>query len=56
MADSKIEIIMGRAGSGKTYRCLSAMAEKMKSAPLSNPLFIIVPELETYRVERSLAV
>ena len=55
MADSKIEIIMGRAGSGKTYCCLSAMAEKMKSAPLSNPLFIIVPEHETYRVERSLA-
>ncbi len=55
MADTSIEIIMGRAGSGKTHRCLSDMVRIMKSAPLSKPLFIIVPDHDTYRVECSLA-
>lgn len=48
------EIISGRAGTGKTYRCLKEIADKMRGEPLGAPLIIIVPEHETYRVEREL--
>ena len=48
------EIIMGRAGTGKTCHCLESIAEKMRGEPLGAPLIIIVPEHETYRVEREL--
>lgn len=48
------EIISGRAGTGKTYQCLKEIADKMRGEPLGAPLIIIVPEHETYRVEREL--
>lgn len=48
------EIIMGRAGTGKTYHCLEEIAVKMRGEPLGAPLIIIVPEHETYRVEKEL--
>ena len=53
-SEKSFEIIMGRAGTGKTYSCLSEMAEKMRGEPLGAPLIIIVPEHETYRVEKEL--
>ena len=42
-SEKSFEIIMGRAGTGKTYSCLSEMAEKMRGEPLGAPLIIIVP-------------
>lgn len=51
----KLDIILGRAGSGKTYECLRMMAEHMAQAPLGPALVMIVPEHMTYKAERDLA-
>ncbi len=53
-SEKNFEIIMGRAGTGKTYHCLEEIAVKMRGEPLGAPLIIIVPEHETYRVEKEL--
>ncbi len=55
MEQAKLDFILGRAGSGKTFECLRAMAAKIAAAPLGPTLLLIVPEHMTYQVERALA-
>ena len=50
-----IEFILGRAGTGKTHACLTAMAARMKEAPEGNALVLLLPEHATYHAERRLA-
>lgn len=50
-----LEFIMGRAGTGKTYRCLEDMRKKMEQAPLGTALVLLLPEHMTYQAERDLA-
>ena len=50
-----IEFILGRAGTGKTDTCLSAMAAHMKKEPMGSALVLLLPEHATYRAERRLA-
>lgn len=50
-----LEVIMGRAGSGKTQACLAAMQEQMEAAPMGTALILLLPEHMTYKVERQLA-
>ncbi len=49
-----LRLILGRAGSGKTYRCLTEIAEELRRAPLGPPLFLLVPEQATFLYERAL--
>lgn len=53
--EMKLEVILGRSGSGKTYDCLQAMAREMARAPLGGSLVLLAPEHMTYKAERELA-
>lgn len=50
-----LDFIIGRAGTGKSHSCLSAMRDKMMQDPLGPALILLVPEHMTYKVERELA-
>ena len=52
---AKLDFIIGRAGTGKTYACLAAMREQMQQNPIGHSLVLLLPEHMTYKVERQLA-
>ena len=52
---AKLEFIIGRAGTGKTYACMSAMKERLSREPLGRQRILLVPEHMTYHAERALA-
>lgn len=45
-----LNLILGRAGTGKTSRCLDAIRERLRQAPDGPPLLLIVPEQATFRL------
>ncbi|CAM3437797.1 helicase-exonuclease AddAB subunit AddB [Marinicrinis lubricantis] len=49
-----VELILGRAGSGKTEWVLGEMAQKMKQEPLGSPLIYLVPEQASFQGELAL--
>ncbi len=49
-----VRIIVGRAGSGKSRYCFSAIAEMMRRDPLGEPIYWIVPKQETFTAEREM--
>lgn len=51
-----VRFILGRAGSGKTHRCLRAIADELRSGPEGPPLIFLVPEQATFQMERALLV
>lgn len=51
-----LEFIIGRAGTGKTSRCLHDIEERLALHPEGAPLFFILPEHMTFEMERQLAV
>jgi len=48
-----LRFIIGRAGTGKTRRCLSEIAEKLKDNPQTH-LIYLVPEQATFHTEKEL--
>ena len=50
-----LEFVIGRAGTGKTTDCLTAMRDKMRHKPIGPALILLLPEHMTYKVERQLA-
>ncbi|HEX2927076.1 MAG TPA: helicase-exonuclease AddAB subunit AddB [Ruminiclostridium sp.] len=50
-----LNIIVGRAGRGKTRYCLDEIKNKLLQMPEGNPLIMIVPEQATFQLERELA-
>lgn len=50
-----MEFIIGRAGSGKTYKCIEDIRERIIKSPSGPLLLLLVPEHMTYRVEHELA-
>ncbi len=52
---AKLDFIIGRAGTGKTYACLQAMQQEMTERPLGSALVLLLPEHMTYKTERELA-
>ena len=52
---AKLEFIIGRAGTGKTYACLAAMKKALTREPLGTQRILLVPEHMTYVAERALA-
>ena len=50
-----LRLLLGRAGIGKTRRCLNDIFDCLRENPLGPPLIFIVPAQETYSMERELA-
>ena len=44
----ELNVITGRAGTGKTYGILRELAEKSAAEPLGFPLLLLVPEQATF--------
>ena len=41
--EGKLEFIVGRAGSGKTEACLSAIVRRLQAAPLGPACILLLP-------------
>lgn len=60
MARNRVErsvqicLLLGPAGSGKTYRCLTQIAAALRQNPDGAPLFLLAPKQTTYQLERQL--
>ncbi len=50
-----VTLIIGRAGTGKTFACLERMKKILTKSPLSTEIFYILPAYQTYRAELELA-
>lgn len=51
----KLTIVTGRAGSGKTARCLGEMRQRLAQSAEGHALFMILPEHATFKMEKALA-
>jgi ATP-dependent helicase/nuclease subunit B len=49
-----LRIIAGRAGTGKSRRCLDEIREALQSNPEGHPLVLLVPEQSTFQAEYAL--
>ena len=52
---AELDFTIGRAGTGKTHACLTAMRQRMSEAPMGPALVLLLPEHMTFKVERELA-
>ncbi len=50
----QIRFLLGPAGSGKTYRCLSEIRGALKASPEGPPLILLAPKQATFQLERQL--
>lgn len=51
-----LRFITGRAGSGKTHRCLEEIAEILRVSPVGPPLIFLVPEQASFQTEYALCL
>ncbi|MGB9802692.1 PD-(D/E)XK nuclease family protein, partial [Desulfofundulus sp.] len=51
-----LRLLLGRAGTGKTHRCLMEICAELEREPLGPPLLLIVPAQATFNMERELAL
>lgn len=49
-----VEILIGRAGTGKTFACLQRMRQILETAPLQTEIIYLLPAYQTYRAELEL--
>lgn len=49
-----LRVILGRAGTGKTHRCLQEICEELKRGQAGPPLILLVPEEATFAMEKAL--
>lgn len=49
-----LRFFMGRAGSGKTYRCLEEIKNELQALPKGAPLIYLVPEQMTHQSEQEI--
>ncbi|MGI6566827.1 MAG: hypothetical protein GX341_00920 [Firmicutes bacterium] len=49
-----LRIVIGRAGIGKTYLCLTEIAQELKEDPSGPPLILVVPAESTFAMEQAL--
>ncbi len=50
-----IEMIIGRAGTGKTFECLQRAKKILETEPLKTEIIFLLPAYQTYRAELELA-
>ena len=50
-----VRFVVGRAGSGKTWRCLEAVRARLREDPVGGSrLLLLVPEQASFQMERAL--
>jgi ATP-dependent helicase/nuclease subunit B len=49
-----VQFVIGRAGTGKTHRCLTSIAAAVRADPLGPSIYWIVPKQATFMTERML--
>ena len=49
-----MRFLLGRAGAGKTYRCLEDIRGALRQAPEGPPLILLAPKQATFQLERQL--
>jgi len=49
-----VRFLLGPAGSGKTFRCLTEAREALAASPEGAPLLLLAPKQTTYQLERQL--
>src|SRR5688572_11665581 len=49
-----VQFVIGRAGSGKTRRCLDAILAALRADPLGKPVYWLLPKQATFQAERAL--
>ncbi|MGO8678586.1 MAG: PD-(D/E)XK nuclease family protein [Limisphaerales bacterium] len=49
-----MRLLLGPAGSGKTFRCLAEVGHELAASPEGRPLLLIAPKQTTYQLERQL--
>ncbi|HWD91425.1 MAG TPA: PD-(D/E)XK nuclease family protein [Verrucomicrobiae bacterium] len=50
----QIRFLLGPAGSGKTFRCLSEIRAALRASPDGPPLILLAPKQATFQLERQL--
>ncbi len=50
----QIRFLLGPAGSGKSFRCLTEMRQALSASPAGPPLLLVAPKQTTYGLERQL--
>lgn len=50
-----LRLVLGRAGSGKTSRCLEEIRERLREEPDGSPIILLVPDQMTFQMEYRLA-
>ena len=50
----EVTLLLGPAGTGKTYRCLEQARQELKRSPEGLPLVFLTPKQATYQIEREL--
>ena len=50
----RVRLLLGPAGSGKTFRCLTEIREALLAAPDGPPLLLLAPKQATFQLERQL--
>ncbi|NLH74195.1 MAG: hypothetical protein GX456_14160 [Verrucomicrobia bacterium] len=51
---TKVTIVTGPAGSGKTHRCITEICNALESNPAGPPLVFIAPKQATFQLERQI--
>ena len=49
-----LRMLLGPAGTGKTYQCLEEIRRALTGAPAGEPLVLLAPKQSTYQLERQL--
>ena len=49
-----LDVIVGRAGSGKTHLCVEQITKELRHDPLGAPLYLLVPPESTFALEKLL--
>jgi ATP-dependent helicase/nuclease subunit B len=50
----EVTLLLGPAGTGKTFRCLKQARQELKRSPDGAPLVFLTPKQATYQIEREL--
>ena len=50
----QVRFLLGPAGSGKTFRCLTEARQALAASPEGAPLLLLAPKQTTYQLERQL--
>lgn len=50
-----VTFLLGRRGTGKTHHIIESIKEKLKAAPIGDPIIMIAPRQSTFSIEQALS-